>query len=117
MVYAGKSRTQKQPVSIHSMRLELKHRAIRQSVEEVVQQEMRWRQESVLTKSTKHRNMQIINSRSNSELTINQSLKVKRIAWRSTVIKNCSECGADISYAKVVRVKTPEQIIKEIGKC
>lgn len=45
-----------------------------------------------------------------------KAMKAGRIAWRGMVIKNCSECNADISYARVVRVKTVGQIMKEMGK-
>lgn len=39
-------------------------------------------------------------------------MKDGKIVWMSKTIKNCNQCGADISYANVVEVKTFEEYMR-----
>ena len=40
-----------------------------------------------------------------------KAMKVGRIAWMGITIKNCEDCGADLSKHKVVQVKTADQYL------
>ncbi len=42
-------------------------------------------------------------------------MKLGKVCWMGMVVKNCEECGQDISEFKVVPYKTAEQIIKGLG--
>ena len=44
-----------------------------------------------------------------------KAMKANKVCWMGMVIQNCDKCGADIRYAKVVKIKSPEQYIKEMG--
>ena len=44
-----------------------------------------------------------------------KAMKANKVCWMGMVIKNCDKCGADIRYARVVKIKSPEQYIKEMG--
>ena len=43
-----------------------------------------------------------------------KAMRANKVCWMGMVIKNCDKCGADISYARVVKVKTAEQCIEEM---
>jgi hypothetical protein len=43
-----------------------------------------------------------------------KAMKRGEICWMGKIIIKC-ECGTDISHAKRVKVKTPEQYISELG--
>ena len=54
----------------------------------------------------------------NGYLVSDEALKAMtagKVVWMSAIIKNCDKCNADIRYAKVVKIKSPEQYIKEMG--
>jgi hypothetical protein len=38
------------------------------------------------------------------------------ICWMSKIVNKCEKCGADISHAKRVQVKTPEEYIAKMGR-
>jgi len=42
-----------------------------------------------------------------------KAMKVGKVIWMSATIKECEDCGADLSSHKVVQIKTPLEYMKE----
>jgi hypothetical protein len=43
-------------------------------------------------------------------------MRQNKVAWIGMRVKNCKDCGADLSEYKIVPYKSPEQYLAEIGK-